>query len=310
MMKTTVSSAILLLATVFAHGQSIYTRAFGNAKDKPVIFLHGGPGYNSAVFEATTAQPLADKGFYVIVFDRRGEGRSKDPNAQFTFQETFDDLKAVYQKYGLTKCTLIGHSFGGVVATLFAEKNPENVQSIVLVGAPVSLQETFKTIIAASKTIYQAKHDSVNLNYISMLENMDKRSIEYSSYCFMHAMANGFYSPKNPTEEAKAIYSRFKTDTLLTKYAFQMSYQAPQGFWKNEKYTTIELTSDLKSLIDKHVNVFGLYGKDDGLYSADQVKSLQNLLGENNVKYFDRCSHSVFVDQQSQFIASVERWAK
>jgi proline iminopeptidase len=308
-MKTIIFT-ILFLVSIVSNGQNIYTKTFGNSQDKAIIFLHGGPGYNCANFEATTAQQLADKGFYVIVYDRRGEGRSKDPNAQFTFKETFDDLNAIYQKYGLAKSMLIGHSFGGVVATLFAEKHPEKIQSIILVGAPVSLQETFNTIISASKIIYQNKKDSINLRYIAMLENMDKNSIEYSSYSFMHAMQNRFYSPKNPTQEATIIYSKFKTDTLLTKYASQMTYQAPQGFWKNEKYTSIDLTSNLKNLQAKNIKVHGLYGKDDGLYSADQVKELQNLLGENNVKYFDNCSHNVFVDQQTQFIDTVKTWAK
>lgn len=309
-MKALITSFFILLATMFANGQSIYTKTFGNSKSKPVIFLHGGPGYNSANFEATTAQKLADEGFYVIVYDRRGEGRSEAANAQFTFQETFDDLNAIYQKYGLKKSMLIGHSFGGVVATLFAEKHPEKIQSIILVGAPVSLQETFTTIIAKSKEIYQAKNDKVNLNYIAMLENMDRGSIEYSSYSFMHAMQNGFYAPKNPTEEAKAIYAKLKTDTLITKHASQMSYQAPQGFWKNEKYTTLDLTANLKNLKAKNIKVRGLYGKDDGLYAVSQVKALQSEIGESNVKYLDNCSHNVFIDQQSQFKEAIKTWSK
>jgi proline iminopeptidase len=301
---------MLLLATVFANGQSVYTKTFGNTKDKPIIFLHGGPGYNCANFEATTAQQFADKGFYVIVYDRRGEGRSKDPNTQFTFQETFNDLNAIYQQYGLVKSTLIGHSFGGIVATLFAEKYPEKIQSIILVGAPIYLQETLKTIVSNSKTIYQTKNDNINLNYIAMLENMDKNSLEYCSYSLMHAMQNGFYSPKNPTEEAKIIYSKFKSDTLLTKYASQMDYQATQGFYKNEKYTTINLTTNIKNLQANNIKIYGLYGKDDGLYSTNQVKEIQNLLGETNMKYLDNCSHYVFIDQQSQFIDAIETWTK
>jgi len=309
-MKIIITSAILFLATLFANGQDIYTKAFGSSNDKPIIFLHGGPGYNCSVFEATTAQQLADKGFYVIVYDRRGEGRSTDPNPQFNFKETFDDLSNIYKKYGITKATLIGHSFGGIVATLFAEQYPDKIQSIILVGAPVSLQETFKTIISTCKTIYQDKKDGTNLNYLTMLENMDKNSIEYSSYSFMHAIQNGFYSPKNPTDDAKIIYSKFKTDTILKKYASQMTFPAPQGFWKNEKYTTIDLTSNLKNLIAKNVKVFGLYGMEDGLYSAKQVKDLQKLLGDTNVKYLENCSHSVFVDQQSLFIIAIEKFTK
>ncbi len=309
-MKTIITSTIFVLTTMFTYGQSIYTKTFGNINDKPIIFLHGGPGYNCAGFEATTAQQLADKGFFVIVYDRRGEGRSSDPNAKFTFKETFDDINDIYQKYNLTKPTLIGHSFGGVVATLFAETYPKKVQSIILVGAPVSLQSTFKNILSKSKSIYQAKKDSVNLKYISMLETMDTVSIEYSSYCFGHAMQNGFYTPKNPSVEAKNIYSKFRTDTLLTKYASRMSYEAPQGFWKNEKYTTINLTKNLQSIQKQNIKIYGLYGKDDGLYSAQQVTDLQNLIGSSNIKYFDNCSHSVFVDQQTEFIDAIKVWTK
>lgn len=307
-MKKIITSTIFVLATMFAYGQSIYTKTFGSSKDKPIIFLHGGPGYNCVNFEATTAQQLADKGFFVIVYDRRGEGRSKDANAKFTFKETFDDLNSIYQKLSLKKATLIGHSFGGVVATLFAEANPKKVQSIILVGAPVSLQSTFKNILSKSKSIYQTKKDSVNLNYISMLENMDTASIEYSSYCFGHAMQNGFYTPKNPSAEAKNIYSKFRSDTLLTKYASQMSYEAPQGFWQNEKYTTTDLKKNLQSLQKQKINIYGLYGKDDGLYSALQVTDLQNLIGSSNLKYFDNCSHNVFIDQQTQFIDAIKTW--
>lgn len=301
-------STILLLSAIVANGQNIYIRTFGSNKDKPIIFLHGGPGYNCVNFEATTAQQLADKGLFVIVYDRRGEGRSEDPNAEFTFKETFDDLNFIYQKHELAKSTLIGHSFGGVIATLFAEANPNKIQSIILVSAPVSLQTTFKNIVVKSKSIYQSKKDSMNLHYVSILENMDTTSIEYSSYCLGHAMQNGFYTPKNLTTEAKSIYSKFKVDTLLKKYASQMTYQAPQGFWKNEKYTTIDLTKNLDNLKKKKINIFGLYGKDDDLYSIQQVTDLQKQIGLNNLKYFDSCSHNVFVDQQAQFIDAVKMW--
>jgi len=309
-MKPIITTTIFLLVTILSHGQTMYSKTFGNAKDTPVIFLHGGPGYNCVNFEVTTAQKLADHGFFVIVYDRRGEGRSPDPTATFTFKETFDDLNTLYQNNNLKKAILIGHSFGGVVATLFAANYPDQIKSILLVGAPISLQETFKTIILKSKSIYQSKNDSINLKYISMLETMDKASIEYSSYCFFHAMQNGFYSPKNPTDEAKHIYAMFRTDTTLVKYASQMTYQAPQGFWQNEKYTTIDLTAALTKLKAEKININGLYGKEDGLYSSQQVLALQNVIGSDNLKYFDNCSHNVFIDQQTLFIDAIKAWAE
>lgn len=301
---------LMACVTGLTDAQTLYSKAFGSPGSKPVVFLHGGPGYNCAAFEASTAQKMADNGFYVIVYDRRGEGRSTDKAARFTFEQTFADLDNLYQQYGLTKATLMGHSFGGIVATLYAEKKPKHVNAVVLVSAPISLQESLTHILHTCKAIYESKKDSVNRQYIGMLEKMDSSSLEYASYLLGHAMLNKFYSPKAPTEEANALYAANKTDTVYKKYASAMTYQAPQGFWKNEHYTTIDITPGLKNLVSHKVRVYGLYGKDDGLYSPEQITKLTTLLGASNVKYLDNCSHNVFIDQQATFVQALQNWAK
>lgn len=297
--------AILVLMVLIqwnANAQELYSKAFGNPKDNPILFLHGGPGYNCAGFEVAAAQALADNGFYVMVYDRRGEGRSTNTSAQFNFKETFADINLILNQYNVKKATLIGHSFGGIVGTLFMKQYPEKVNALFLVGAPVSLQETFKTILKSSRKIYETNNDKTNLNYIDMIEKMDPTSAEYYAYSFGHAMQNGFYSPKKMSDEAKAIYGNAAKDPAFT-YASKMTYEAPQGFLKNENYTSIDLTNDLKSLVASKFKIYGLYGKDDGLYSPEQVKQLQELLGNDKVDYIDDCSHSVFIDQQKRFIA-------
>lgn len=302
---------LLLLSLSFQtnFSQVLYSKTFGNPKNIPVLYLHGGPGYNAASFEISTAQELANNGFYVIVYDRRGEGRSIDANAKFTFQQTFDDITAILKKYNLKKTNLIGHSFGGIVAAMYAEKNPNKINTIELISVPVSLQETFKTILRSCKKIYLEKNDNTNLNYIDMIEKMDPTSVEYYAYSFGHAMQNGFYSPKEMSVEAKAIYSATaKKDP--SKYISQMNRESPQGFLKNEKYTSIDLTQLLKKLISNKTRIYALYGKDDGLYSPEQVEHLQQIIGNNNVTYFDNCSHNVFMDQQSLFINSTKKWMK
>jgi len=221
-MKNILVLSILFLTVLAVNSQTIHTKTYCNTNDHPIIFLHGGTGHNSVGFEATTAQKLSENGFYVIVYDRGGEGR---------------------------KATLIGYSRGGIVATLFEENYPNKIEYIVLVGAPVSMQKIFKTILSTLQEIYLTKNFSVNFRYINILENMDKSSIEYSSYCFGHAMQNGFYSLSKPKNETLIIYSKFKMDTLLTKYSSQMICEASEGFWKIEKQTTIDLTSNLKIAI-------------------------------------------------------------
>ena len=94
---------LCILTTQILNGQTIYSKAYGESENPVIIFIHGGPRGNSTLFEGTTAEKLAEKGFYVIAYDRRGEGRSIDTTANFTFQEAIDDLNNIYKKYDLIK---------------------------------------------------------------------------------------------------------------------------------------------------------------------------------------------------------------
>lgn len=303
-MKQLLLASWLLFAAALATGQSLYVQTFGDNKSPAIIFLHGGPGYNCASFEATTAQKLEEKGFFVIVYDRRGEGRSTKDKVEYTFQQTFDDINQIFKKYKIKKASLIGHSFGGMVAVLYAEKYPNKINKLYLVGAPVNLQESFKNILASSKKIYQENNNSAQLNYLSLVESMDTATLEYSSACFGHAMQNGFYSPKAPSDECKSIYQSFKSNPL-SKLAGKMTYEGPKGFWQNEHYTTLNLAPNIQRLVDKKMNIIGLYGKEDGLYSQNQVEALRKILGTERLFYFDNCSHSVFIDQQEAFLEQI-----
>lgn len=299
----------VLLQIPTAKGQDMYLKTFGNTSSIPIIFLHGGPGYNCSSFEVTTAQKLADEGYYVVVYDRRGEGRSGEI-AEYTFEQTHSDLLGIMDSFHLVSANLMGHSFGGMVAITFAEKYKERVQSIVLISAPVSLQQSFKTIIHSCENIYTESNNSTNLSYIKMLKEMDPTSIQYSSYCFLHAMQNGFYSPANPSPEALEIYSLFRTDSTLLRYASKMGYTQPQGFWKNERYTSLDLIININSLKENGTPIYGIYGQEDGLYSVDQINQLTTMIGTEHILYLDNCSHSVFIDQQDVFIQGLNNWLR
>ena len=301
-------TGFVLLLSISAFSQQLYSRAFGERTNPAILFLHGGPGYNCSTFEVTTAQTLAAAGFYVIVYDRRGEGRSDYSEAKYTFKQSFKDIKSLLKAYEVDEVALIGHSFGGILATEFALKNKDLVKNVVLVGAPVSLQESFKTIIDSSRQIYTDTYDKVNMRYLNKLDNMDSTSLDYAVYCFSHAMQNGFYSTKEQTAEAKAIFEQFKSDSTLINFAAKMTQEATYGFWKNESYTTLDLSTKIKELKAIGIPVYGLYGKEDGLYSEQQIMDLSELIGSENLKYLDQCSHSVYIDQQATFIEALKLW--
>lgn len=301
---------LLALPILVFSKPKLYVQTFGQPKATPIIFLHGGPGYNAASFEQTTALALANQGFYVVVYDRRGEGRSEEMEAQYTWEESLADLNHLYQQLKLKKAILLGHSFGGMLGIQYAQQYPKKVQGLVLVGAPVHLSATFENIRARCTTIYEAKEDATNLYYMSLLKDMNPASMEYASYCFAHAMQNGFYSPASPSEEAQQLYALFATNPILKEHASKMTQKAPLGFWKQEQYTSTDLTPNLQQVITHKVPVLGLYGQEDGLFSKAQVEQLGQIIGFPQLHYWENCSHNVFIDQQSLFLSTLQNWCK
>ncbi len=307
-MKQNIALFFLLLTTFFVNGQTLYSKAYGNIDNPVIIFIHGGPSGNSTLFEATTAQPLANKGFYVIVYDRRGEGRSIDSTATFTYQETFTDINEIYQTYKIEKANLIGHSFGGLVATLYTDKYPEKVKSLILAGALFSQQDTYNHILKSVKQIYQTKNDTLMLRMVDKVERLNKNSAEYRKGCYDLAGKNDFFEMPNPTVKANKLRQEYETSEFHKTNI--RNNQAPVLFYKNEVLNNIDTKPVLRGLKNKGVKLFAIYGQQDGIYSTLQLSDIGKIVENGNFKIIDNCSHYLFVDQQETFIGNVEKWIK
>lgn len=298
-----------LTISFFANGQNLYIKTYGNKNDKPIIFIHGGPSGNATLFEGSnTAEALSKKGFYVIAYDRRGEGRSTDPNATFTYAEAFQDLNAIYKTYHLKKATLLAHSFGGLVATLYTEKHPQNVSNLILAGALFSQQETYNHILDSVKKIGAKKNDLAMLDKVAFVETLNKNSAEYRKGCFELAGANNFFKMPNPTEESKKLYAAYDSGEFFKTNI--RNKNAPLLFYQNEKQNNIDTRSSLKKIKAKGIPIYAIYSKQDGVFSDDQINSIKNLAGKNHFALLDNCSHYLFVDQQKEFLSNVKNWIK
>lgn len=304
----------LLLLTLICYGvstsaQSLYIKTFGKPGSTPLIFIHGGPAGSAVHFEATTAQKLADKGFYVIVYDRRGECRSVDANAALTYEEAFTDLNNIYRQYKLTKANLVGFSFGGLVTTLFAEKYPEKVQAIVLCSALFAQQATYDHILDTVTRIYRQQSDTAKLREVAQVKQLDKKSARYRGECFRLASENGFFRVAHPDPEAQEISRAYDSSAL--KQTDIRNKNAPERFYKNETRVNIDVQPVLAKLTgEKHIQVYGLYGKLDGIFSTGMLHHLEQLLGTKHFRYVDNSSHYLYADQQTVFLDNVTRWLK
>jgi len=296
------------MTTFFVNGQTLYSKAYGNIDNPAIIFIHGGPSGNSTLFEATTAQLLADKGFYVIVYDRRGEGRSIDSTATFTYQEAINDLNKIYQTYKIKKANLIGHSFGGLVATLYSDKYPEKVKSLVLAGALFSQQDTYNHILKSVRKIYQITDDTLMLKKVDEVKKLNKNSAEYRLGCFDLASKNDFFDMPNPTIKANVLRQEYETSEFFKTNI--RNHKAPVLFYKNEIFNNINTKPILKRLKSKGVKLFAIYGQQDAIFSTSQINDMTRIVRKGNFSSIDNCSHYLFVDQQETFIETIEKWIK
>ncbi len=91
-------------------GVRLYAKIWGTGR--PVVLIHGWPLSSDSWDPQSHA--LADAGYRVIAYDRRGFGRSDQPDGGYDYDHFADDLAAVMAATGATSdVALVGFSMGG-----------------------------------------------------------------------------------------------------------------------------------------------------------------------------------------------------
>jgi proline iminopeptidase len=113
-----------------ANGVLIYYTEVG--RGTPLMIVHGGPGDSHDYF-LPHLLPLARHNRLVFI-DERGSGKSQvldDPKG-YTVENMVEDVEAVRLALGLGRMSLMGHSYGGVLAQAYALKYQENLTHLIL----------------------------------------------------------------------------------------------------------------------------------------------------------------------------------
>ena len=113
--------ALLLLATLSSFTTpdhvTLHYETLGHGD--PVVILSGGPG-----FAVGYMKPVADvvaRQHQAVMFEQRGTGRSAVSDySSLTFDSAISDLDALREELKVKKLTIVGHSWGGMLAMLYA----------------------------------------------------------------------------------------------------------------------------------------------------------------------------------------------
>jgi proline iminopeptidase len=98
----------------------LFWARYGTSGGTPLVVLHGGPGAEHD-YLLPQMLALADKGRDLLFYDQRGGGRSRtDDRTPITWRTQVGDLAAVITELGVAPLTLIGYSWGAMLAMLYA----------------------------------------------------------------------------------------------------------------------------------------------------------------------------------------------
>jgi proline iminopeptidase len=119
-------------------GNRIYWEVCGNPDGKPAVFLHGGPGSGCSTGARRFFAPDA---YRVVLFDQRGCGRSTPHASDLrtdlsvnTTEYLLGEIELLGQHLGIEQWLIFGGSWGSTLGLAYAERHPQRVTEVVLVG--------------------------------------------------------------------------------------------------------------------------------------------------------------------------------
>lgn len=125
-----------------ADGVNLALRLIGPVDGPPVILTHG--TYSNHRSCLGLANHLGSQGFACWLFDWRGHGDSERNDFRHSFDDVAEQdvpaiLDAVSQRSGQAALFWIGHSGGGLIASMWAARNPQlaakRLRGVVLLGS-------------------------------------------------------------------------------------------------------------------------------------------------------------------------------
>jgi pimeloyl-ACP methyl ester carboxylesterase len=99
---------------------------------RSVVLLHGLNFFGE--YWAGTIEALRNQGFRVVAVDQVGFGRSSKPLIPYTLGQHAANTRRLLEHLGIAEAAIVGHSFGGMLATRFALFYPEVATHLVLVN--------------------------------------------------------------------------------------------------------------------------------------------------------------------------------
>lgn len=258
-------------------GAQLFTMQVGDGPEVAVM-LHGGPGASHDYLRPgldAVAVPGRRRLFY---YDQRGSGRSPlEPGvAPAGWRTHVADLDAVRLFLGGAPLTLVGYSWGALLAMLYAIEHPAHVARLALISpAPAAARER---PAMKQRMAEMGKRPSVEA-LRGRLDRTDRRNR------FVLAVAGYFANPEN----------------AIGLTPFMVKQAAEDAVWKS--LGDYDLRPSLRAL---KVPAFVAHGEADPI-AIDTARATAEALGAGFVAIPD-CGHVPYVEAPDALFAPLLRF--
>jgi pimeloyl-ACP methyl ester carboxylesterase len=186
---------------VSLHGTALEISGSG----PPVVLLHG-VGLNQSIWAGQVKALEPD--FQAITYDLLGHGRSAAARANAPLGDWVDQLAGVISDLELQKFSLVGFSFGGLIAQAYAARHSHRIDRLVLMSTVYDRSEAVRASVLARLDLvkrdgpeatipaalsrwfspaFAGAHPKVLAHYEALLRDNDAASFISAYECFAKA---------------------------------------------------------------------------------------------------------------------------
>lgn len=287
---------------VDANGVMIYYEEFGNGE--PLMIIHGGPGASHDYFLPYLV-PLA-KNNRLIFIDERGSGQSErlEDSTQYTVENMVEDVEAVRKALGLGKMSLLGHSYGGVLAQAYALKYQQNLTHLILCS-------TFPSTSQMNE-VFKKMKEKMSPELRARIDKMEKEGLfghglpyERNRYTneYMIAVWGEGYFPYLHQRRPDPNYDPVASGVMSWRLYREM-WGSDGEFVIDGNLKSVEYVDKLSTIKVPTLITCGDHDECDPSLS----KEMHEKIAGSKLVIFPQSGHMTFVDQPDMFIRTVEEF--
>ncbi|HGH7180615.1 alpha/beta hydrolase [Bacillus luti] len=289
-------------------GKKLYVETHGNPKNKPVLYLHGGPGESCYDFSFHQAERLKDY-LYVIMIDQRGVCRSEEITEDETFglKDLIEDCEELKKALQIEKWSIVGHSFGGYLALLYAATYPNSIEKIIFEGPTFDFALTSRSLLQKTGTLLKKygkelvaedcfTYSSSNANasskelleaYISLSAELEEKRMEIYNY--------------KEDETDDSLYSDAEWDVFSKRSNIHFDRLKSEGAC----YTSL-----LTKIKDVQIPMLLIVGKHDVVTCEKQIDIFNKDARNGTYIMFEESGHTPHYEEADRFAETVIHFLK